>query len=202
MTKVTPTPGIVEAAYAAYKTELRTRGVSDYLHLIEDAVTAALNHPDTADLFDSGNNSTPTWEPLFPNDPLLPGERVRRVSVEKGVSYIEEGVVGHIDSNKDVWSDMDVFIGDRDYGTWYVLRYPDQNRSGLPTQEGSVIVKKGDGIETQHAGKTWTTSEAVLVCGEWRGTWFEKVDTPRQRDVMWAMSPDRITPGTWKVDDR
>ena len=41
----------------------------------------------------------------------------------------------------------------------------------------------------------------MLVCGEWRGTWFEKVDTPRQRDVMWAMSPDRITPGTWKVDD-
>ena len=200
MTKVTPTPGIVEAASAAYMSEPRSRGVDNHMHLIEVAVTAAFNHPETAALFDSGNNSTPTWEPLFPNDPLLPGERVRRVSVEKGVSYIEEGVVGHIDSNKDVWSDMDAFIGDRDYGTWYVLRYPDQNRSGLPTQEGSVIVKKSDKIQARHAGKTWSTSEAVLVLGEWRGTWFEKVDTPRQRDVMWAMSPDRIIPDTWKVD--
>lgn len=200
MTKVIPTPGIVEAAYSAYTDTPRIRGLDSSKKLIEAVVTAALNHPETAGLFDSGKDSTPTWEPLFPNDPLLPGDRVRRVSVEKGVSYIEEGVVGRIDSNKDVWSDMDAFIGDRDYGTWYVLRDPDQTRSGLPTQEGSVIVKKGDGIETQHAGKTWTTSEAVLVCGEWRGTWLEEGCNPGQRDVMWAMSPERIIPDTWKVD--
>ncbi len=131
MTKVIPTPGIVEAASAAYMSAPRSRGVDNHMHLIEVAVTAAFNHPETTALFVGGN------------------------------------VPAHSD---------------------------------LPHKEGAVIVKKGDGIQARHAGKTWTTSEAVLVCGEWRGTWFEKVDTPRQRGVMWAMSPERIIPDTWKVD--
>ena len=202
MTKVTPTAGIVEAAHLAYMSEPRVRGVDTSEHLIEVAVTAALNHPETSSLFNGGRASSPTWEPLFPNDPLLPGDRVRRVEAEKGVSYIEEGVVGSVDSNGDVWSNMDALIGDRDYGTWYVLRDQDEARPGLPDQEGSVIVKKSDRIQAKHAGKMWTTSEAVLVCGEWRGTWFEKSDTPRQRGIMWAMRPDRIVPDTWKEDGK
>lgn len=131
MTKVTPTPGIVEAASAAYMSETRSRGVDNHMHLIEVAVTAAFNHPETSGLFVGGNGPA---------------------------------------------------------------------HSDLPHKEGSVIVKKSDKIQARHAGKTWTTSEAVLVCGEWRGTWLEEGCEHSQRGVMWAMSPERIIPDTWKVD--
>ena len=131
MTKVIPTPGIVEAASAAYMSEPRSRGVDNHMHLIEVAVTAAFNHPETTALF----------------------------------------------------------VGDNG---------PDH--SDLPHKEGAVIVKKSDKIQARHAGKTWSTSEAVLVLGEWRGTWLEEGCNPGQRGVMWAISPERIIPDTWKVD--
>lgn len=203
MTKVTPTPGIVEAASAAYMSEPRSRGVDNHMHLIEVAVTAAFNHPETTALFGSGIVSGTVWTPLYRNDPPEHGDRVRRVVVDNGISYIEEGVAGYIDKDGDVWTSKDYHLGTLGVDSMYVLRDLAQTEPAhpdLPTQDGAVIVKKSDRIQARHAGKTWTTSEAVLVCGEWRGTWFEKVDTPRQRDVMWAMSPDRIIPDTWKVD--
>ena len=61
-------------------------------------------------------------------------------------------------------------------------------------------MRKGERIEARHAGKTWVATEAVLVDGEWRGTWFEKGRATGDWNVMWAMSPDRITPGTWKLE--
>lgn len=70
----------------------------------------------------------------------------------------------------------------------------------LPEEDGAVIVRKGERIEAWHAGKTWVAIEAVLVGGEWRGPWLEKGRTVGGFNAMWAMGPDHIIPGTWKVD--
>lgn len=205
MAKVIPTPGIVDSAVEAFMAAPRTRGTDNLPRLVEALVTAAFNHPETSALFDSGNDSTPTWEPLYPNDPLSHGDRVRKVVVDDGVSYIEEGVVGYIDREGDIWTSKDYHLGTLGVDSMYILRDPAKSTPAhpdLPTQDGTVIVKKSDKIQALHAGKTWTTSEAVLVCGEWRGTWLEEGCIPSQRGVMWAMSPDRIIPDTWKVEEK
>ena len=205
MTKVAPTPGIVEAAHEAFMTEPRTRGVDNFPHLVEVAVTAAFNHPETSALFNVGKDSETVWTPLYRNDPLECGNRVRRVVVDNGISYIEEGVVGFIDKDGDVWASGDYHLGTLGIDTMYVLRGLAQTvpaHPDLPSRDGAVIVKKSDKIQARHDGKTWATSEAVLVCGEWRGTWLEEGCNSSQRGVMWAMSPDRIIPDTWKVDEK
>ena len=124
------------------------------------------------------------WEPL--EGPVRVGDEVRREL--KGITSI--AVVGRVDEGGDPWAAEGGLIGLRDVGTWYVRRTAPE----LPTEDGAVIVRKGERIEARHAGKTWVATEAVLVDGEWRGTWFEKGRATGDWNVMWAMSPDRITP--------
>ena len=69
----------------------------------------------------------------------------------------------------------------------------------LPTEDGAVIVA-ADGhefIEAEAYCATYYAREAMLTDGNWRAAW-------RTESGGWTpcLSPEYITPGTWKVDDR
>ena len=195
--QIEPTDAMVDEAANALALEVK----GTTLHLQSDAAKHAyrcrarvalrvvLNHPDAPGLFADVDDRP--WEPLN-GRPVRVGYEVRQERA--GITIT--GVVARVDKDGDPRAADDVLIGLLHHGTWYVRR-PVQE---LPTEKGAVIVRKGERIEARHAGKTWVATEAVLVDGEWRGTWFEKGRATGCWNVMWAMSPDRITPGTWKVE--
>lgn len=71
----------------------------------------------------------------------------------------------------------------------------------LPTEDGAVIVP-ADGheyIEAACFGIVWRASEAVLGRdGRWHGVWRRGAGVA----AVGSVSPGRITPGIWKVDDQ
>ena len=126
------------------------------------------------------------WEPLN-EGPVRVGDEVRQ-ELRGGTTI---AVVGRVDVEGDPWTDEDRFIGVLDEGTWYVRR-ADQE---LPTEDGAVIVP-ADGSEF---------IEQVGDCANYRRLTY---DAASGRWIGWdmlnheaeALSPEYITPGTWKVD--
>ena len=188
--KIEPTDAMVEAG-ASSAWEEANPGILGWNSISErhkegcrrDAravLTAALNHPDAAELF--ADEDARPWEPLNEWDPVRVGDEVRQEL--NGVTTI--AVVGRVDGEGDPWTAEDRFIGVHDEGTWRVRRAVQQ----LPTEDGAVIVP-ADGcqfIETRTGKKsrrlTWDADAFV---------WYDAYGTYLGTD---------ITSGTWKVDDQ
>ena len=188
--KIEPTDAMVEAG-ASSAWEEANPGILGWTSISErhkegcrrDAravLTAALNHPDAAELF--ADEDARPWEPLNEWDPVRVGDEVRQEL--NGVTTI--AVVGRVDGEGDPWTAEDRFIGVHDEGTWRVRRAVQQ----LPTEDGAVIVP-ADGcqfIETRTGKKsrrlTWDADAFV---------WYDAYGTYLGTD---------ITSGTWKVDDQ
>ena len=125
------------------------------------------------------------WEPL--NGPVRAGDEVRHEL--RGVTTT--AVVGRVDGEGDPWTAEDRFIGVLDLGTWYVRRAVEE----LPTEDGAVIVP-AEGSEF---------IEQVGDCANYRRLTY---DAASGRWIGWdmlnheaeALSPEYITPGTWKLD--
>ena len=172
--KIEPTDAMVDAMESTL--EFRPRG--DALGVLR----AALNHPDARGLF-TDKDARP-WEPL--NGPVRAGDEVRQEL--RGVTTT--AVVGRVDGEGDPWSTEDRFVGVLDLGTWYVRRAVEE----LPTEDGAVIVP-ADGSDF---------IEQVGDCADYRRLTY---DAASGRWIGWdmlnheaeALSPEYITPGTWKV---
>ena len=125
------------------------------------------------------------WEPL--NGPVRAGDEVRQEL--RGVTTT--AVVGRVDGEGDPWSTENDFVGVLDLGTWYVRRAVEE----LPTEDGAVIVP-AEGSEF---------IEQVGDCANYRRLTY---DAASGRWIGWdmlnheaeALSPEYITPGTWKLD--
>ena len=96
-------------------TEARAWDIYSDAHPV-DAIRAA---------FDAGREHERTnpadarpWESLNEDDPLNPGDEVRRVVF----GFTVTAVVGRVDADGDPWTAEDCFIGHRRYGTWHVRR--------------------------------------------------------------------------------
>ena len=78
---------------------------------------------------------------------------------------------------------------------------PHRPAQELPTENGAVIVP-ADGheyIEAACFGVVWRAREAVLgLDGRWHGVWRRGAGVA----AVGSVSPGRITPGIWKVDDQ
>ena len=131
------------------------------------------------------------WEPLSKDDPVRVGDEVR----QERYGIMHTGIVARVDKDGDPFTAERGCIGRRKCGTWYVRR----TVQDLPTTPGIPIVAN-DGheyIEAVFSGVVWRTSEAVLgLAGLWHGVWRAG------RSVVGSVSPELITPGTWKVDER
>lgn len=108
-----------------------------------------------------------------------------------------EGIAAHQSPTGDWYTadGMNITSGEGE-GITITIRRPVQD---LPTDPGAVIVAN-DGYEYIEAtldGVTYRAREAVLV-GEddWYAAWRS------DSRVMPAVTPDQITPGTWKVDEK
>ncbi|MCV7529062.1 hypothetical protein M3D01_004125 [Micrococcus luteus] len=134
-------------------------------------------------------------------DDVRPGDHVtwEYTGAREGVTTFErrEGIAHHRDSDGDWCAEGGRYITySEGYGRTITIRRTVQE---LPTGLGAVIVAKegGGGIEATVLGRVWHAREAVFGAdGRWHGVW---------RSTSGAISyatPDQITPGTWKVDDR
>ena len=181
--KIEPTDAMVADVLAA-KYQLDLMNVRDILRV-------ALNHPDARGLFTDEDDRP--WEPLNEGDPLNVGDEVRR---DYGGVTIT-AVVASVDGGGDPWAAEGGFIGPLRYGTWYVRRTVQE----LPTEIGTVIVpaEGHEYIEFRSFRSVWRANEAVLgPDGRWHGVWRND----SARGAAGPISPEVITPGTWKVDDQ
>ena len=126
------------------------------------------------------------WEPLGDDEPLNVGDEVKQEW--DGITHL--AVVGSVDNGGDPWAAESAFIGCRDVGTWSVRRAVQE----LPTEDGAVIVP-ADGSEF---------IEQVGDCANYRRLTY---DAASGRWIGWdmlnheaeALSPEYITPGTWRT---
>lgn len=197
--KIEPTDAMVEAG-ASSAWEEANPGILGWNSISErhkegcrrDAravLTAALNHPDAAELF--ADEDDRPWEPLKKGDPLNVGDEVRQ---DHG-GITATAVVGSVDGGGNPWSANDSFIGWLEAGTWYVRRAIQE----LPTEDGVEIVPAGGGpIGAVHPGGKFTTHHATYdsYLGSWVGVWR----AASGRVTVSSVSPGDITPGTWKVE--
>lgn len=134
-------------------------------------------------------------------DDVRPGDHVtwEYTNTRNGVTTFErrEGIAHHRDEDGDWCTKEGRYITYRESNDSVItIRRTVQD---LPTTPGIPIVAN-DGheyIEAVFSGVVWRTSEAVLgLAGLWHGVWRAG------RSVVGSVSPELITPGTWKVDDR
>lgn len=197
--KIEPTAAMVEAG-ASSAWEEANPGILGWNSISErhkegcrrDAravLTAALNHYDAPGLF--ADEDDRPWEPLAPGDPLHAGDEVWRWWC--GVSTRGTFDVQHPDSQ--VYTAERGHLGHRAIGTWYVRRAIQE----LPTEDGVEIVPAGGGpIGAAHPGGKFTTHHATYdsYLGSWVGVWR----AASGRVTVSSVSPEDITPGTWKVE--
>ena len=139
--------------------------------------------------------STPTpdarpWESLKQGDPLHAGDEVR----QEWYGVTRGGIVGRVDGNGDPWTAEGGYIGPILGGIWYVRR-PVQE---LPTEDGEIIIP-ADGHEHVEAvvyGHTYYANAAMLVNGNWQAAWGTAIGWAAP---ISSMTPESITPGTWKA---
>ena len=148
-----------------------------------DLLRTALNHPDAPGLF--ADEADRPWEPLNVRR-VYAGDEVRQDLCN--VTVI--AVVGEVDEGGDPRTAEGRLIGLLRHGTWYVRRAVEE----LPTEDGAVIVP-ADGSDF---------IEQVGDCADYRRLTY---DAASGRWIGWdmlnheaeALSPEYITPGTWKV---
>ncbi|MCV7688155.1 hypothetical protein M3C66_009980 [Micrococcus luteus] len=136
-------------------------------------------------------------------DDVRPGDHVtwEETRTVDGVTIVvrREGIA-HRRYNAGDWctdGDRIITMGEGEDVT-ITIRRPVQE---LPTALCAVIVAKEEGgrIEAMTGAVVWYANEAVLgPDNRWRGVWR----TDSGRVATSSVSPEDITPGTWKVDDR
>ena len=181
---ILPTDAMVAAGHEAG--EIMQRAGRSFGSQYRWAVYAALNHPDARGLF-TGEGDRP-WEPL--NGPVRVGDEVRREL--DGINTT--AVVGRVDEVDALWTAGGTFIGRLDSGTWYVRRTVQE----LPTEDGEIIIP-ADGHEHVEAvvyGHTYYANAAMLVNGNWQAAWGTAIGWAAP---ISSMTPESITPGTWKA---
>ena len=198
--KIEPTDAMVdEAANAlclnATDTSLSFQDDADkhaYRHRARVALRVALNHPDTPGLFaDEDAADSRPWEPL--NGPVHVGDEVRQDY--KGVTAT--AVVGSVDKDGDPWTSEGALIGLLRYGTWYVRHAAPEP----PPERDVVVLVPADGHESitttkgqEFARLTFTTKQDL---------WYGPNLAARPGDwVIQTTSLSRLTPGTWKVEEK
>ena len=134
-------------------------------------------------------------------DDVRPGDHITwektRVVRSVTATEIREGDAHHRNED-DAWCAKDgMWIAPCDgEGITITIRRPAQD---LPTEPGIVIVTN-DGctaIAATVGGQIWRTSEAILGPDRvWRGVWRG----PAGWGAVGSVTPERIVPGTWKVD--
>ena len=132
------------------------------------------------------------WEPLNKDDPLHVGDEVRQDL--RGIT--RTAVVGRVDKGGDPWTAREDLIGMRRSGTWYVRRPVKE----LPTEDGAVIVP-AEGFEFiwVEGGRYF---DRLTYSGQLRRWYGVAVGVRSAWAAFWYGEPEKITPGTWKVDDQ
>ena len=195
--KIEPTDAMVDEAANALA--LETTGTA--LHLQSDlakytyrsrarvALRVVLNHPGAAGLF-MDDDSRP-WEPLNGRRVYV-GDEVRQERV--GITIT--GVVVRVDKDGDPWAADGIFIGEVNEGTWYVRRAVQE----LPTEDGAVIVPaEGREFIGGDGGRLFAR---LTYSGQLRLWYGVVVNGGPAWAALWYGEAEKITPGTWKVDDQ
>lgn len=158
---------------------------------IRAILRAAFNHPDARGLF--ADEDDRPWEPLNEGDPLHVGDEVRR----DHCGIITTGVVARVDEDGDPLTVEGYLIGLRDYGSWYVRRAVPEP----PAERDVVVLVPADG----HKAITTTKGQefARLTFTTKQDLWYGPNLAARPGDwVIQTTSLSRLTPGTWKVEEK
>ena len=148
------------------------------------------------EIFDAGRSHERTnpeddrpWEPL--DGPVRVGDEVQ----QDYFGVTTTAVVVRVSKFGAPMTAEGTFIGPLRWGTWYVRRAAQE----LPTEKGAVIVP-ADGheyIEATRYGRTWRAVQAARdFSGGWVGAWRSEAD------VIAQITPEGITPGTWKAEEK
>ena len=145
--------------------------------VMRTALSLALNHPDARGLFECDHTDY-----VHVDEAAVRVEAARLEGWDGAVDWIEEDQDGTTRST----------IAARNAN-------PYRSSPELPTEPGAVIIPADghDYIEAEVWGKTYHASEAILL-GErdWLGAWRSP------HGIQVDVTPDQITPGTWKVGNR
>ena len=191
--KIEPTDAMVDKAANALAleatgTSLRFQDDADkhtYRHRARVALRVVLNHPDAPGLFAADEDARP-WEPLN-GGRVYVGDEVRQD--HDGVT--STAVVGRVDNDGDPWTAEDRFIDFLGLGTWSVRR-PVQE---LPTADGTVIVPAGGHEFIEQVGDCANYRRLTYDAASGRWIGWDALNHEAE-----ALSPEYITPGTWKVE--
>ena len=157
--------------------------------VMRTALSLALNHPDAPGLF--ADEDDRPWDPLVRYHPLNVGDEVRQDRHDLTIT----GVVGSVDGRGNPRTTEGALIGHLNQGSWWVRHAARE----LPTKPGAVIVP-ADGherIEAVSCGDMYYAREAILSGkGDWHAAWRSDAG------VLVYVASERVTPGTWKVDDK
>ena len=189
--KIQPTDAMEEAGHEAG--EIMRRAGRSFGSQCRWAIYAALNHPDAAGLF-AGEDTADArpWEPLNKDTLLCRGDEVRRVV--PGITTT--AVVARVDEVDALWTAGGMFIGRLDSGTWYVRRAAQE----LPTEDGAVIVPaEGREFIGGDGGRLFAR---LTYSGQLRLWYGVVVNGGPAWAALWYGEAEKITPGTWKVDDQ
>ena len=150
---------------------------------------AGPSYSETKRLTDDADNRL--WDPLVRYHPLNVGDEVRQD--RHGITIT--GVVGSVDGRGNPRTAEGYLIGHLNQGNWWVRH----TALELPTKPGAVIVP-ADGherIEAVSCGDMYYAREAILSGkGDWHAAWRSDAG------VLVYVASERVTPGTWKVDDK
>ena len=178
--KIEPTDAMVEHIELGHK----------LMHMDDRTILRlALNHSDAHGLFTDKDDQP--WKSLKKGDPVHAGDEVR----QEWYGVTRGGIVGRVDGNGDPWTAEGGYIGPILGGTWYVRH----TVKPLPTEPGTVIVpaEGHEYITATVGGVTYRAREAILIGeNQWHAAWRS------DEGVLIYVTPDQITPGTWKVGNR
>ena len=186
---ILPTDAMAAAGHEAG--EIMQRAGRSFGSQCRWAIYAALNHPDARGLF-TDEDARP-WEPLVRYHPLNVGDEVRQD--RRGIS--RTAVVGSVDGRGNPWTDEGALIGHLNQGSWWV-RHAVQE---LPPEHDGVVLVPADG----HKAITTTKGQefARLTFTTKQDLWYGPNLAAQPGDwVIQTTAADRLTPGTWKVDDK
>lgn len=163
---------------------------ADRTHLGEfaDAVVKQARATLTAALEVAPNKDDRPWEPLD-GRPVRVGDEVRRES--GGITTT--AAVGRVDDDGDPWTAEGAIIGMLRHGTWHVRRAaPERDGVVLIPADGHEAITTTDGQEFSRL--TFTTKQSI---------WYGPNLAARPGDwVIQTTTPSRLTPDTWKVDEK
>ena len=166
--------------------------LADKLMVVDtrDLLRYALNHPDARGLF-TEEDARP-WEPLGESDQVRVGDEVKW----DYYGLTMTATVARVDKTGSLYTAAGLHIGVRSVGTWHVRRAVQE----LPTEDGAVIVPtEGFGFIWVEGGRYF---DRLTYSGRLRRWYGVAVGVRSAWAAFWYGEPEKITSGTWKVDDQ